>query len=116
MAIDNSVAVVIDTRASVHSCPNAGECTQRDSPSSQPARLVHIGADGAQEPARVTQSRRRSLACARATWGLGAAGATAAPSGVGRVLLARCDRALMRSRFAHWMRGVSGTPDRRALP
>jgi protein gp37 len=96
-AIDNSVAAVIDTRSAAHSSPNAGECAQRWSPSSQPARLVHIGARGAHAPARSTQPRRRSLASARTACGVGA---MAAPS-AGHALRTRGDRVLKKSRFAH---------------
>lgn len=114
-AIDTSVAAVIDTRSWAHSWLKAGECAHRRRPSSQPARLVHIGARGAQAPARCTHSRRRSLASARTICGLGAAEATDEPSGVGRVL-ARCVRAMERSRFAHRSRGESGAASRHALP
>lgn len=77
---------------------------------------VHIGARGAQAPARCTHSRRRSLASARTTCGLGAAEATDEPSDVGHALLARRNRVLERSRFMHRSRGVPSTPDGRALP
>lgn len=115
-AIDNSVVEVIDTRSSAHSWPRAGERAHWRRPSSQPARLVHIGARGAQAPARCTHSRRRSFARACTTCGLGAAGATDAPSDVGHVLLARRDGAMERSRLIHELRGVPGTSSRRALP
>ncbi|WP_242670912.1 hypothetical protein [Mycolicibacterium monacense] len=98
VAIDNRVAAVIDTRSAAHSWARAGDCAQRWSPSSQAARLVHIGARGAHAPARSTHPRRRSFASARKTCGVGA---IAAPNGVGHALLTRGDRALGRSRFTH---------------
>ncbi|WP_254697352.1 hypothetical protein [Mycobacterium avium] len=98
VAIDNSVAAVIDTRCSAHNWPRAGDCAHRRSPSSQLLRLDHIGARGTHAPARSTQPRRRSFASARATCGVGA---VAAPSGVGHPLLTRGDRAVKKSRFAH---------------
>ena len=67
VAIASTVAAVIDTRADSLASMNPGECAHSDSAVSQPARLVHIGARGADAPACSTQPRHRLAAADRAT-------------------------------------------------